>query len=351
MNAVDVEMPACSLSAARSVEQTMDLLLAAGHPRMPGAMFACMYVPSPLQPALQSLDPDLENCEFALITHRPLLFFAFSRIQAPLRRVRAHPPRASRPARDPVLPGQRTRLGWAPAQEPRRECAHSRFCDLLHCVRFVVVRSSLFLSVVLIDCLISLKPRCPASALCPHLRVVSICAIPVQILSADDPTLSVLLAPTMPHIHSIFAAYITNALIWTFAPSQLFQIGVTYGVALPALLGSRLLLNLRGAHQRAHRFTPTMSMSHTTRWEELLLPSPGAGGGNVGGGGVGLGAGAGGRDSERQSSSLSLNTYEYESRRMSLPLPLPSTNPSASGSEDTFLGGRAEVQVEVGRAV
>lgn len=157
----------------------------------------------------------------------------------------------------------------------------------------------------------------------------------------------------MPHLHSIFAAYITNALIWTFAPSQLFQIGVTYGVTLPALLGSRLLLNLRGAHQRAHRFTPTMSMSHTTRWEELLLPSPGAGGGNVGGGGVGLGlgagAGAGGR--ERQSSSLSLNTYEYESRRMSLPLPLPSTNSNASGSEDTFLGGRAEVQVEVGRAV
>lgn len=83
INSVDIEMPACSLSAARSVEQTMDLLLAAGHPRMPGAMFACMYVPSPLQPALQSLDPDLENCEFALITHRPCSFSRFHAYRLP----------------------------------------------------------------------------------------------------------------------------------------------------------------------------------------------------------------------------------------------------------------------------
>ena len=88
-------------------------------------------------------------------------------------------------------------------------------------------------------------------------------------------------------LNSILSAYITNALIWTFAPSQLFQIGVGFGVALPSLLGSRLLLNLRGAYQRAHRFTPTVSLSHTTRWDHLLA-TPGTSPGGVAGGQEGV---------------------------------------------------------------
>lgn len=73
--------------------------------------------------------------------------------------------------------------------------------------------------------------------------------------------------------------YVANALTWTFAPSQLFQIGVGFGVTLPSLLGSRLLLNLRDAHARAHRFTPTVSLSGMSRWDQLSVfddvrPSP-----------------------------------------------------------------------------
>jgi len=88
-----------------------------------------------------------------------------------------------------------------------------------------------------------------------------------------NPVASVLIRDSVTYFIVILAAYIANALIWTFAPSQLFQIGVGFGVALPAILGSRLLLNLRGAHRRAHQFTPTVELSHTTRWDYLLASS------------------------------------------------------------------------------
>lgn len=65
----------------------------------------------------------------------------------------------------------------------------------------------------------------------------------------------------------IFIAYLLNALIWTFAPTQLFQLGVGFGITLPCVLGSRLLLNLRAVHRHE---TPTASLIHTQRWDHLL---------------------------------------------------------------------------------
>jgi len=47
-----------------------------------------------------------------------------------------------------------------------------------------------------------------------------------------------------------FIVHLCNALIWTFAPSQLFSIGVGFTCALPAIFGSRLLLDLRAVYQR-----------------------------------------------------------------------------------------------------
>ncbi len=49
-------------------------------------------------------------------------------------------------------------------------------------------------------------------------------------------------------------------MIWTFASSQLFQVFVGFGITLPCLLGSHLLLNLRDVHRKN---TPQTVMMRT----------------------------------------------------------------------------------------
>ena len=65
--------------------------------------------------------------------------------------------------------------------------------------------------------------------------------------------------------------YLTNAIIWTFAPRQLFQIGVGFGVSLPCILGSRLLLNLRGAYRGRRQFTATDLFPRASRWDHRFV--------------------------------------------------------------------------------
>ncbi|KAI5122721.1 hypothetical protein M0805_009774 [Coniferiporia weirii] len=159
---IEVEMPGCSLAAARSAPLVMKILQSASQPRVPAPMFACM-LPSVVY----------ELALLALLVRRELQFL---------------------------------RTG--------------RSCEVRR-----------------------------------------------------NPVAIVLIRDSVTYFIIILIAYLANALVWTFAPSQLFQVCVGFGVALPSLLGSRLLLNLRGAHQVACRFTPTVSLSQTTIWDHMLASS------------------------------------------------------------------------------
>ncbi|KAH7925395.1 hypothetical protein BV22DRAFT_1034071 [Leucogyrophana mollusca] len=89
----------------------------------------------------------------------------------------------------------------------------------------------------------------------------------------------------------INAAYIANAVVWYWEPSTLVEAASAYGVLLPPLMASKLLLNLRDAfyrgsgrdersmeltafHASAPRFEPSYTTSRTavsrsqSQWEE-----------------------------------------------------------------------------------
>jgi len=68
----------------------------------------------------------------------------------------------------------------------------------------------------------------------------------------------------------IFVVYVINAIIWTYAPRPLFQLGVGFGISLPCILGSRLLLNLRGAYRGRRQFTATDLLLRSSRWDHLF---------------------------------------------------------------------------------
>ncbi len=73
-----------------------------------------------------------------------------------------------------------------------------------------------------------------------------------------------------PFPSSIFVVYVINAIIWTYAPRPLFQLGVGFGISLPCILGSRLLLNLRGAYRGRRQFTATDLLLRSSRWDHLF---------------------------------------------------------------------------------
>ncbi|KAG8766812.1 hypothetical protein FRC12_006634 [Ceratobasidium sp. 428] len=66
----------------------------------------------------------------------------------------------------------------------------------------------------------------------------------------------------------IFCTLLSNALIWMLAPPGLLESGIGLAIAMPTVMGSRLLLNLRGLS------TPTPDASELTAVNDSL-PSPG----------------------------------------------------------------------------
>ncbi|KAH8116291.1 hypothetical protein DFH11DRAFT_1579756 [Phellopilus nigrolimitatus] len=84
----------------------------------------------------------------------------------------------------------------------------------------------------------------------------------------NSPVFAGLIRDTMMYFIVILMVYLGNSLIWTLAPPQLFQIGIGLGV-----LGLWLLLDLRCAHQRANRFTFTVSLLPSARWDHQFPDS------------------------------------------------------------------------------
>ncbi|TDL13958.1 hypothetical protein BD410DRAFT_306564 [Rickenella mellea] len=91
------------------------------------------------------------------------------------------------------------------------------------------------------------------------MRRESMCAGLASVLSRDSITYFVV----------ILAVYVVNSMIWTFASPQYFQLGVGFGIVLPCVLGSRLLLNLRATDRRE---SLVMSLVHAERLECLDIP-------------------------------------------------------------------------------
>lgn len=62
----------------------------------------------------------------------------------------------------------------------------------------------------------------------------------------------------------MFVAYLTNALMWRYAPQDMFELPVGFANGLSCVLSCRLLLNIRGIHSRMKQQTPPTEAAFPT---------------------------------------------------------------------------------------